>query len=65
VTEPIRLDEIRRAAGTLSVLAARCQDDVAAAVRLPDGTVLAPTTATLDMMRLNRARAEMRLLLDD
>ena len=65
MTETTKLDEIRRTAGAVSILAARCQDDIAVAVRLPDGRVLAPTTAALDMVRLNRARAELRVLLED
>ena len=57
------LDQLRQAAGTVAELAARCQDDVAVSVRLPDGRVLAPTTATVDMMRLNRATDDLRALL--
>ena len=63
MTEVTRLDEIRQAAGVVSILAARCQEDVARAVRLADGTVLAPTSSTLDMRRFALAKAELRDLL--
>ncbi len=63
MTDATRLDEIRQAAGLLSVLAAQCQEDIAVAVRRPDGRVLAPTTAPLDMQRFDLAKAELRDLL--
>ena len=65
MTDAAMLDEIRRAAGTVSVLAARCQDDVSVSMRLPDGRVLAPTTAVRDMERFRLARDQLRALLDE
>ncbi len=64
MTDAVLLDEIRRAAGTVSVLAEQCQDDIAVAVRLPDGRVLAPTTAPRHIRQFREARAELRALLD-
>ena len=64
MTDAAMLDEIRMAAGTVSVLAARCQDDISVAVRLPDGRVLAPTTAVVNMERFRLARDQLRELLD-
>jgi hypothetical protein len=63
VTDAERLEEIRRAAGTVSVLAERCQEDIAVAVRLPNGRVLAPTSAPGDMRRFRAATAELGALL--
>ena len=65
MTEATRLDEIRQAAAMVSILAERCQEDVSKAVRLSDGTVLAPTTAALDLRRLALAQDELRALLAD
>ena len=64
MTDATRLEEIRRAAGAVSVLAERCQDDIIVSVRLPDGRVLAPTTAVQDMQRFLEAKEQLRALLD-
>ena len=63
MTDAVLLEEIRRTAGAVSVLAQRCQDDIAAAVRLPDGRVLAPTSAPLDLSRFRAASAHLGALL--
>jgi hypothetical protein len=65
MTNAHRLEELRSAAGRVSLLAERCQEDIAVAVVLPDGRVLAPTTAPHDMLRLDTATAELRALLTD
>jgi len=64
MTDATKLEEIRRGAEAVSLLAERCQDDVSVSLRLPDGRVLAPTTAVEDMARFQAARARLRDLLD-
>ncbi len=64
MTDAEKLDELRRLSGTVSVLAARCQEDIRVSRRLPDGRVLVPNTAAQDMARLRLAQDRLLDLID-